>query len=386
MTFSREKTSDLICFFTFLGVTATPLGLHLLGTNTINTDLLENRKLTQPPKFDLNDIYSYPKDLDQYLNDHFPLRNYIISTTNRARTRFLKASSETVIAGESHWLFYSGDQIIEDLSGKLKLSELELDQWTENTTDKQNWLQQNDIGYLFLSIPNKSSVYTEKLPWWVRLNRNKTRLEQLKEHLATNTQLNFHDSSREIERLKKSNIPSYWSDDTHWSGHLFRDVALSILEQSKSVITDLDLELFSKQVSITNVQTPGDLSKLSGFSNDWPADKRLTLTVKKPTDLKKTSSPIQSLPRFLKLPKQHWGYPQVYERSSGSGTVIVFHDSFLQAAISTPNNESCFPLALPFKRCISIWMPADFDLIKEVVKCEKPDMVIEQRVERYLFK
>jgi len=359
-----------------------PIIGYIFNLESENNHLHEKRVLAPFPKLSTQKAASFTRELDQYLTDQHPFRELITKEANSLRAKLFKPQFKGVIVGKSNWLFYSGDDVIEDLQG---MKTFDFESWIESINSKQLELDAQNIEYFLATIPNKSSVITEKRPWWLSKQPNVSRYKRIQYRLNETPSSAILDLGPSIENLKSKNIETYWSDDTHWNANSFLHSLDIILHRCRTRLPGLKNQKLLNHIVFVDSQEQGDLAKMAGLKNNWPRNRRRAIKVDPPSDFHLSSSNIQKLPYFSNLPKNHFAYPKVYERESGTGTAIIFHDSFLAAVAEPRSTLTNFPLALPFRRCISIWMQPSKKQILEIIKAEKPDLIIEQRVERYLY-
>jgi hypothetical protein len=97
----------------------TPLVVTLIpfDENSISTE--ELRTLASPPRFPQrsSDWQRLPGEVEAYLRDHFGLRKELISA--RKYLRFLTPSSDQVLVGLDGWMFFRGDSLIEQSTGRI---------------------------------------------------------------------------------------------------------------------------------------------------------------------------------------------------------------------------------------------------------------------------
>ena len=126
-------------------------------------------------------------------------------------TFFKKVNNENLIVGYDDFLFEierDGYNFIEDFVGNLSFSENELDVITSNLQLRQKVYKDMGIEYVVAVIPNLQSVYSEKMPFFFNGGSERTRLVQLSEHIASNTDIMFVDATSIFKRIK-NNYPVY---------------------------------------------------------------------------------------------------------------------------------------------------------------------------------
>lgn len=389
MSTRKLGTAKRIIDSCYITATATlilaPILFEVLGIDSSQNFMSENRVLSKAPSLSKTKISDLPQALDSYFHDNFPFREEIIRRSNLVRSLRLKQPSDHVIVGEGDWLFYKGDDIFEDLMGKKSFSETGISNWLNKYGNKHDWLSPQGIGYLLVTIPNKSTVHKEKLPWWIKANIHETRLEQLTKTNSKFGKLNWLDLTSVISELKDSEKQTYWHNDTHWSGFSMQAGLYSIFQRSQIWIPDVDPDKLEQHVNITSNRSSGDLSSLIGLNRDWPRKDRFQLQFTAPETMYRGHSEVVNLDKYSSIPEDHHTYPIVVESESGHGTVVIFHDSFLRVAAPSTDFASNHPIALPFKRTILIWARPTLEDIQQVVTLESPNLVIEERVERLLY-
>ena len=73
-----------------------------------------------------------------------------------------------IIPGKGDWLFWGGDNVIDHLKASSPLSSETLEKFRKIHEDRYQYCKKRGIKYLFIVPPNKSSVYKEYLPDWLK--------------------------------------------------------------------------------------------------------------------------------------------------------------------------------------------------------------------------
>ena len=151
--------------------------------------LAENRNLAPVPDFRHTPLAALPTKIDAYYDDHVGFRGIVIHASGLFLHQFLHEPS----GGRHHWqalspgewpeYFYVAEGILEDRVGLGQLSPAQLELWKTSLESRAAWLQQRGIAYLFVIMPEKSSVYPELLPDYLQSHLGPTRLEQFVRYL-----------------------------------------------------------------------------------------------------------------------------------------------------------------------------------------------------------
>lgn len=361
-----------------------PLTLQTLPLIFEHFEIPENRQETTSPRIKtLSDLRGLPTTTTSFLESRFPYRDLMIREIETLRSAYLKQGNEHVIVGEDDWLFFTGDDIFEDLMGLREFDREALQKWFEPYIEKQKYLESQGIDYLLVIIPNKSTIYKEKLPWWVRANLRATRLDQIREAQFTlGADLTILDLTDAILGLK-TQTESFWYNDTHWSGPALKLGLELIFEQAQSSIGTLDFTDFNLYAKNELVTHDGDLVTLIGLNGRWPTRERSMLRFESPADSIGLDGKEASIDFNYNEPS--YAHPAQITRESGNGKVLVFHDSFLRVAKPSPLLADNHPIAFPFKEATLIWEHPTLERLKRLSKQFKPNLVIEQRAERKLI-
>ena len=208
--------SVLICFFIFL------IYSPLIGTLVVqksDVSKKEKRKLSSLPtlKFNKQSIEQFPFAFEKYFNDHFGFRNSLIRFNGYISSKWFKKSPTPLVCiGKKNWLFFTGDHLIEDFRGLIKLNNMQLDIFKRSLEIKKNWLAKQGIRYLFVVAPNKQSIYPEYMPNCFNKVGDQTKLDQLVTYLKNHSDVQIMDLRKSLLEAKKNELV-YFPEDTHWN-------------------------------------------------------------------------------------------------------------------------------------------------------------------------
>jgi hypothetical protein len=203
----------------FITILALPLlgiifNLGGQGKNTENRTLADLPTLT----WDLTSIQSFPAAYNQYFSDHFGWRSALINWTNQYKVQVLKSSPvPSVLIGKSGWLYYTGDESIDDYQGLIPFTNQDLkiiQNQIRKTTQRFN---RQGITFLIVIAPNKQTIYPEFLPDQIRKIYPKTRLDQVSKAIPRNDpRYPFLDLRSRMSSEKQKQL-IYYRTDTHWN-------------------------------------------------------------------------------------------------------------------------------------------------------------------------
>src|SRR5882724_11504922 len=148
-----------------------------------------------------------PAKFESWLNDHFPLRGWIILWHSLVQYRLLHAAATNVVVGRDNWLFYTGDRTLDDLRGRDELTQAQLVNWRNALEGRRAWLAERHIAYLFVVVPNKSTIHPEELPWLLQMQMHPGKLDQLMNYLRLHSSVPVVDLRDALFVLKAQGRP-----------------------------------------------------------------------------------------------------------------------------------------------------------------------------------
>jgi alginate O-acetyltransferase complex protein AlgJ len=324
----------------------------------------------------------WPATFETWLDDHYPLRAWIIRWNSVVQFRLLQAPGNNVVVGRHNWLFYTGDKTLEDLRGRDRLTDAQLRSWRDALEGRRAWLNEHHIAYLFVVVPNKSTIHFEELPWLLRLQRQPGKMDQLFEYLRANSSVPVLDLREPLQTLKASGRPAYWQADTHWNG----DGLVAAYQAIMARLTELGVAHRAADdttwMRVEMVPRIFDCVDIIAMRGQWPASPTPAFRIQRPADLHDAVSPLCALAPWKDEPA--WRQPVAYERDSGVGRAVLLCDSFFRYGGVPFDAVAQTPFLLSFRRFVSVWDRADFSMMAAMVEQEHPDVVIEQTTERFL--
>lgn len=344
--------------------------------------LQENRYLALLPDFRRQRLQDLPPKLDAYFKDHVGFRASMVQASAIVLHRFLQSPSDRVILGrvlapgEPQWLFLATAGILEDRIGLASMSQQQLERWRRILERRTSWLAARGVAYFYVVVPEKSTIYTELLPDYIRRrSTTDTTLDQIVRYLKdTRSPIHLLDL-REALAAQKSGADLYFRGDTHWNGRGFfvgyQEMLKAIRPGSEPVRLGPYFEIRTAPdrshfdlATMLGLPTPSDSSDLLAHRG---AAKSIPAIANLPGDV--DASPSSSLAYALATP------------GADSKRLLVFHDSFFDVGPMTQVDQ---PLAAHFSRSYFVFIDPDDDTIRSFVDIEHPDVVLEEHAERVL--
>uniref|UniRef100_A0A7C4RRD7 AlgX/AlgJ SGNH hydrolase-like domain-containing protein n=1 Tax=Desulfatirhabdium butyrativorans TaxID=340467 RepID=A0A7C4RRD7_9BACT len=355
----------LICCFLFL-LFLPPLATIWMPKQ--ETSRLENRKRATFPDFNKESPATFTRLLERYIADHVAFRETLGLLHNRALVvGFNKSPHPAIVLGKSGWLFHGMEGSMEDVLGKKSLSVDTLDLWAKKLQRRKHWLERQGVQYLFVIAPDKQSIYPEYLPdaFQKRMTHQK-RMDQLIAFLNQYTNVTVLDLRPALLQAKAIQ-PVYYRTDTHWNwygGWVAYQRIIDVIQMWFPEVRRLD----ERSVGVVEKRfDTGDMALRLGLPDIFQEMER-AIWVPKPCAGEKKQ-------RFNEL-------SFIKTCAFASYRVLVVRDSFF-TLIEPFLSES-------FHTSIYLWKPwpamssYDHPWVKEVLEEFKPDLVIEECVERFL--
>jgi len=375
---SHNRLAGLAILLIFLASLFVPLGLFLFQKNVPYSEI-EKRELHPFPVLSAQQsITGFSRAFDSYFQDHFGLREWLIHRYQRELSkRFDISSRSDVFEGRDDWLFYSGDDILKDLKGQTNFSDQEKQQFWRTLAAKKEWLGRQGSAYILLVAPNKQSIYPEYLPRHYQQLKQPSRLDDLLAPIQNPAEPGLLDPRFRL-RQEKSALRLYDRSDTHWNAWGAYLVYQELIDQVQTLFPDFTGHRSFDFLPHRKIGVGGDLALMIG--------RRTSIIEQRPiidsTDFMAVEQQINGPPAdLLDLPQLH---PGLTQNSGGQLRVLVLHDSFC-------NKLKPF-ISESFGAVLYIWQYYDLQSLAymnkqrltAVIKTFKPDLVIEEVVERQL--
>jgi len=364
--FHREPIIILFILFIFLPAAIMPFIAKKSVSNT------EKRKLAPLPDFS-SSIYNFKEfthKFELFMKDNFGFRNNLIMLNNYFKVAFLKKSPlEKVVLGKEGWLFLTDDGLINDFRGFSHPNHIQLETIRIHLKNKNAWLKNHSINYLFVLPPNKQTIYPEFMP--DRLNRvsSLTRCDILMKYLSDKSDVPILDLRPFFLDQIKKHEHLYYLTDAHWNEKGAFLGYEQIMKRIKHFFPDINV-LNHRSFEIETIISKGlDTANMLSLS-DFYEEENPSLKIK--TALAKDYFTFND----YKLPgisQQHF-----IERGNPNSkySAIIFRDSFCTNLIPY--------LSESFNKIIYIWSPYKKEIMEQIIKVSKPDIVIEEITERLI--
>ena len=321
----------------------------------------------------------FRRDFQDLFARHLGFRRELVEANAKATIALFGESPSTrVVIGEDGWLFASRPGFMDDFRGLRPFSSSELDLRVAALESRRDYLARKGIPYLFVIAPNKHLVYPDKVP--AKFNRVRTAtqtdalLKALRESNPDFEVLDLLDS----QHAARDEAICYYPLDTHWNYFGAYHAYLAImakLERSLPGIQTLSPNRIRMQPD--KDQWRGMMDTMGILGPLEPVAEMQRYVVVNPT----VSYPSTLPPDLPALEGSRYGLraPTTYRilRSPGDKPrALLFRDSFSMALLPL--------LSEHFSVLVALWEDFDQGLLEEAVEKYQPDIVIEERLDRFL--
>ena len=349
-----------------------PLKLASENSNT------ENRKMNTLPEFNLKKLDPFPKKMDDYYSDNFRYREDLLELNSWFMLNVLNLSPiDKIIVGKEGWFYHS--KFIHSYINKKLFTSIELDSFKTIYSDRTEWLAERGIKHYVFVVPNKPQIYPEYLPDYVNKINAVSKTEQFIKAVSEIPNLKVHYLKQEMLDAKKLiGIRSFHKTDEHWNefgGLVGLKGIINVLAEDFPNIKDVDFEKYkidstvSKGKSLVRVLKKRDIEEMD-------------IKVRKKNEYKSKLNKIIKYP--VPKPFRYKNVHQIFKSIANADLpkALIIRDSFTNSMKRELNEyfeESCL-----------IWDAWCYELHKEMVKKEKPDIyltiIIESNLPFILYK
>ena len=194
-------------------------GVSMLSGMDLDIESREKRELADIPGTpdSLETLNKWPKAFEEYFGDRLGFRQILVGAWSGLNYHLLGTSiSDKVIAGKDGWLLYGDDTVLRSYRRFKTFSDKELERLDKSLVLFNQWMTCQDIKFLLVIAPNKSTIYPDKMPGRYTRSVDKTAIDQVAESVK-NTGVAFVDIRNELENARLRAEEVYYKTDTHWN-------------------------------------------------------------------------------------------------------------------------------------------------------------------------
>ena len=193
-------------------------GLALTWTWSRTLTRFENRSAAPWPAFGWS--RDFPAAFDAAFSDRFGGRDALVQFHHGALLRMFGVSSlSTVMVGNDGWYYWLGEDghsLDRHYRGTMEFPQGRVDDTVAEFRRRNEWLAARGIAYVVVVVPEKFTIYPEHLPAWVARSPGATPYDRVRDALRREGHVTFVDL-RPALLAAKSRERLYFKTDSHWN-------------------------------------------------------------------------------------------------------------------------------------------------------------------------
>jgi alginate O-acetyltransferase complex protein AlgJ len=299
-------------------------------------ELFEKRTLKTNPEAPSNyqELTKYPQEFEAFYNDNFGLRKTLITLNSRIMDKvFNQSPSERAVMGKDGWLYFDNYNSLADAEGKMFYDQQILENGVAALI--QNWqeLQKHNIDYVFVVAPDKSTIYSEFLPDYIKAKPGNRRLDQFLTLLKTKApDFPIIDLRTAIAHAKETDPQEiYYKTDTHWNHIGAHSGYLEVIKFLSKNHPNLKAKTREQFVLKSDTTKSGDIADIMNLKLNYDVDYQLI--PKKPfdyspTNISETEKTEFHKPNFFTNKNQNLPVLFAYKDSFGDNLLYFLSENF----------------------------------------------------------
>ena len=343
-------------------------GLALVFTWDRAVTRFENRPTAAWPRPALT--RGFAPAFDRAFSDRFGGRDMLVRLHHGGLLRVFDVSSlGTVMVGEDGWYYWLGEDghsLDRHYRATMDFPDVDVDGTVKELVRRSEWLASRGIAYVVAVVPEKFTIYPDHLPDWVARSRKPSPYDRVRDALARDGRVAFLDL-RPALLAAKARERVYYKTDSHWN---FNGAIIGYGEIMRAIQRQLGSKLRQVAPVTRPAYTPGvdyysgDLLQMLGMPTRMGED-----------DVAPLAKVLGDTTRCAhRVDKDEFpGFEFYVCDKPGLPRAVVLRDSMAIPLIPL--------LSENFSRAVYI---SSRTLDREIIEREKPDVVIDEFVERSL--
>lgn len=320
---SPLKQSSLMLGILFLIILLLPVCFQPLEKRfELNT---EKRVKATLPQMNLAGIIELPAQLNNFVEDHFGLRSFFLRWNAFIKARILGVSPnrEKVEIGENNWLYLATSENRSSIKLQRKFTEAEYAIIRHNLVERDEWYKLQGITYYVVIVPDKTTIYNERIPKGLTDIRMDAMVAELTSYLRSTTQLRIIDLTDDLFEGKKK-LDVYQKYDTHWNDAGAYIAYHTIMKNIRKDFPDCSPAARVKELSIGYHKLNGDLNEMMSLpfrASDEP------YVLPKNSKVKQSIYPFISQYRSVKKQPDYLTY-YIHSDKVNAPSIYIENDSY----------------------------------------------------------
>ena len=362
------KREALACALFVLATAA--MGIAAFRPHPETTLATENRAIAPWPP--LPATREFTSAFEHAFSDRFGARNALLRLHNRVLVRVFGVSpAPNVLLARDGWLFFKGEDghaLDRFYRGTQPIGDSQLRNVVDELARRAHYLAAQGIAYIVTIAPDKATIYPEMLPAWVKPVIPRSPLDRLVAMIERDVSIRYVDL-RPALRAAKTRERVYYATDSHWN-------SLGAPVAYEAIMRALADALVPRTVSIAPVTLPpyvpgvdvyhGDLARMTGDPQHFPEPDYAPLwkiLAAKDARCAKRQDAGKDL-----------GYEWYFCDRPGLPRAVMYRDSMAIPLIPLLSENFSHVVYVESHR-----------LDPAFIAREKPDVVVEEMVERAMF-
>jgi hypothetical protein len=342
-------------------------GIALVFTWDRTLTRFENRPTAPWPRPAL--AREFPPAFDRAFSDRFGGRDALVRLHHGGLLRVFGVSSlSTVMVGNDGWYFWLGEDghaLDRHYRGTMEFSQALVDGTVAELGRRSEWLASKGIAYVVAVVPDKFTIYPEYLPAWVARGTAPTPYDRVRDALARDGRVTLVDLRPALLAAKSRELV-YFKTDSHWNFNGAMVGAAEIMRAAQRKLGD-------KLPQVAGIPRPQYEAGVDFYSGDLR--QMLGMPRIREDDVAPLGKVFADTTRCARRTDkgEFPGFEFYVCDKPGLPRAVVLRDSMAIALIPIMSEN--------FARVVYVSSRA---LDRDVIEREKPDIVIEELVERSL--
>lgn len=319
------------------------------------------------PSWRIRDWRWYPPRFETALTDHLAGREALVGWHARFKLHTLRTSpTPRVWLGSDGWMFYNhwADLGVTNLPAHVPIV---IDKWDAVIRARREWCEARGIHFVVVVVPDKQTIYPERLPAVVRDRTDERVFDRTLERWRAEPAVPVIDLRPELLAAKPYGSVFY-RNDTHWTPLGSYVGGASVVDGLADVLPGGPVQTWPTVPHMLQRRNMGDLWRMAGMQRPAPEEPVLVAELRR--NPAQRSDEVVPVPEAERLPHLK---PIVWKGGTGP-RVVLFHDSFADWDFQFVIAERC-------ERLVSV---GSYQFIEEIVERERPQVVVCELVERIL--
>lgn len=182
-------------------------------------DLFEKRQPIAKPDFPQNftELKTFPQNFEKYFNDNYGFRKSLVSLNSHMMDKIFDESPDArAVVGKDGWFYFDNHNSLLDARGMATISDEMIARGVKSFGENWKKMREKNINYLLIIAADKSTIYPEFLPDYIKPNephRIDKFLNALKAKYPDFPVIDL----RPLLKKAKENEVIYHKTDTHWN-------------------------------------------------------------------------------------------------------------------------------------------------------------------------